>query len=139
MKSPNLREIRDKLPHGSIKLIAEKLGLPIMTVSNFFNKGWYPQHTNRILNEAVAIIQDSYPDEDLMENINELGLTGGSSVFSKPRKIKRASAPDNDFPFWILLIAAVVAILAFFPGVLAGIIAKFRGPQTDKGVSADIY
>jgi len=123
VKTPNLMAIRQKLPHGSIKEIAERTGLPAMTISNFFNKGWYPEHTQTILNEAVGIIKGSVPDEDLVEDIDELGLTGGSIFYkAKQRKPKRQ---ENDYTVIILGGLLVLIFLLFKDKLLPWISGLF--------------
>src|SRR4030043_707189 len=102
VKSPNLRAIRQKLPHGAIKEIADRTNLPIGTISNFFNKGWYPEHTTMILTEAVGIIKGAYPDDDLIEDIDEMGLSGGA-VFYKGKRRKTEKEPE--VPIWGIIIA----------------------------------
>lgn len=86
MRTPNLAAIRAELPHGSITKIANSIGETTKFVTEFFNYGWHQERSNQILTEAMAIIQDKYPDEDLLEQIDNFGLSGYSAPKKKPRQ-----------------------------------------------------
>ena len=126
----NYKEIRGRLRHGDIKRIANSLDIDQRVVSEVLNKGWHPSVKNAVLDEAIKILEEEYEGEsDLAERAANLELS--SSAFSVPDRYKKKKNidqyQDDSSPVWVILIAAVIAILLFFPGVLAGIIAKFKG------------
>jgi len=112
MKSPNIQAIRKQLPHGGLTEIANRTGLSLRTVSDFFSHGWYPEHTTTILTEAVAIIEGRYPDDELMEKVNELGLTGGGAFIRKKRK--HTSSESEGGSGNVIIVLGIIAILAYF-------------------------
>jgi hypothetical protein len=109
MRTPNVQLVRAELPHGSIKKIGDKLGIPLKVVSEYFNNGWHQQYSNAILAEAMAIIRDKYPDQELLDEYEELGLSQGGS-YEKPRKVRSVVAKRNTGTTltWLLGIAGIV-------------------------------
>jgi len=132
MRTPNVQLVRSELPHGSIKKIADKLGISLKVVSEYFNNGWHQQYSNAILTEAMEIIRDKYPDQELLDEYEELGLSHGGS-YEKPRKVRSIVAKRNTGTTltWLLGIAGVV-VGAYFvlPEVKQFIDEKlFRGKK----------
>lgn len=113
MKNPNLHLIRANLPHGSIKEIAERTNLPPLTVSNFFNRGWYPEHTNMILSEAVEIIKGKYPDADVLDELDSMKLTGGSFIRKRSSK-KKSNNPGSFGIVPLIILVGIVGTIAYF-------------------------
>lgn len=130
MKTPNIRAIRQQLPHGSIKAIAEKIGATPQTVSEFFVKGWHKELTSSILMEAVQIIEGNYPDDEILEQIEDLGLTGGGLTISRKRKPAVRSNPGGR-PNIILYVGIIVLVLFFlvpaFKNFVLGLWSKVTG------------
>lgn len=118
MKDVDLRGIRNRLPHGSIAKIAEETGLSVQTVSNIFNKGWYPQHRSEVIAKAIEIIKSTYPDDEVLEEAEELNLTT-SHVYRVPYKRKRSASGNSAQSISLL------GVLALF-GIIAGIIYLFK-------------
>ena len=112
MKQPNIQAIRKQLPHGGLTEIANRTNLSLRTVSDFFSHGWYPEHTTEILTEAVAIIEGRYPDDELMERVNELGLTGSGAFTRKKRKPVHQEEEEGSGN--IIIILGIFAILLYF-------------------------
>jgi len=106
MKSPNVRAIRNELPHGAITEIAEKVGLSQKQVSEFFTKGWHQEYSNAILKEALDIIKGKFPDDELMEDAQELGLTGGTSRIPYRRKKKVEPEQGGNLLLWAAVAGA---------------------------------
>lgn len=112
--TPNVQLVRQELPHGSIKKIAESIGVPLKTVSEFFTNGWHQKYSNAILTEAMNIIREKYPDEELLSEYDELGLTRGSTTYKarKPRKSETSRGSGSTLG-WLLGIAGI-AVGAYF-------------------------
>jgi hypothetical protein len=117
MKSPNVRAIRNELPHGAIKEIAEKVGLSQKQVSEFFTKGWHQEYSNSILTEALEIIKGKFPDDELLEDAQEMGLTGGSSRVPYRRKQKPVKESGIGFSEFAVIAGVVVALIKFWPNI----------------------
>jgi hypothetical protein len=112
MKTPNIRAIRQQLPHGSISDIANKIGVTPQVVSEFFMRGWHKEYTSAILMEAVNIIEGQYPDGDLVGKIDDLGLSGGGLTIRRKRKpVARESAGDGGN---IILYVGILLLILFF-------------------------
>jgi hypothetical protein len=109
MDLPNVQLVRSELPHGSIKKIAEAIGIPLKTVSEFFTNGWHQQYSNAILTEAMTIIREKYPDEELLSEYKELGLSRGHS-YAKPKKQRSVATERGSGSTlgWLLGIAGIV-------------------------------
>ena len=122
MKNPNLRAIRQQLPHGSISLIAEHTGIPASSVSDFFNKGLHQNYSAAILKEAVDIIQAKYPDESLLDTLEEYGLSGGSPLIRKKKKHNPVDSGD-DGGLGLILAAIAGGLIMFWPQI-KGMIKK---------------
>jgi len=90
MTSVDLREIRRRLPYGSLARIAETVGIRPEAISNVFNYGWYPQYHSRIVEAALSILNESNIDPNVLDQAKEMGLTKAHSVFvpKKPKKKK---------------------------------------------------
>lgn len=75
-----LRKIKDSLPKGSLKRIADKLGLPEETVQNYFGGTKYNQdsvtgiHTEKGLDGGIVRIDDSTILELALKIIAESSL-----------------------------------------------------------------
>ncbi len=128
VQTPNVQLVRRELPHGSIKRIGEALGIPAKTVSEFFMNGWHQGHSNAILTEAMSILRDKYPDQELLNEFNELGLSQGRS-YTRPRKSKSSPKQGgSDALGWAAILLggvvtayfAVPAVKAFFDANLFG-------------------
>ncbi len=114
MKSPNLSAIRAELPRGSISAIAEKIGINPKKVTEYFHNGWHQQYGGAILAEAVEIIKQKYPDEDILGEIEGLGLSGGyNRHIPKPKRSFSASRENSSTLVWLLGIAGI-AVGAYF-------------------------
>lgn len=111
MRTPNIQAIRKQLPRGSLAQIADNVGLSRKQISEFFNRGWHPQYTNAIVTQALEIIKGQYPDDQVLEDAEELGLTGGSVVFKKKTRAPRAS---NDGGSTIIIIGLLAFLVYFF-------------------------
>jgi len=133
MRAPNIRAIRENLPHGSLTRISNETGFTVKVISEFFNQGWHSDKAVPILNSAVGIIKDIYPDEALMEQIEELGFTGSySPVQTKPKKKPTRSDDSQGAMGWLLGIAGVVAGAYFMiPEVKDFIDEKIFGKEPD--------
>lgn len=109
MDLPNVQLVRSELPHGSIKKIAEAVGIPLKTVSEFFSNGWHQQYSNAILTEAMTILREKYPDEELLEEYKELGLSRGRG-YMKPKKQRSVvnERGSSGTLGWLLGIAGIV-------------------------------
>ena len=130
MKDVNLKSVRAKLPRGSIVRIAEAMDVSPAIVSHVLNDNWYPQYHNEVLRQSIAIIRDLYPDDGLLQEAEELGISGGS-VFSHPRKKRKANPDDDDHESGLgvlgsVVIAAVAAVI-LIPGLLDKIKSMFSG------------
>lgn len=106
MKTPNLQAIRSELPYGSLKRIADATGLAHRVVSEFFSYGWHKQHSAAILAAAMAEIKDKYPDEELLEEFEELGLSGGYSRVPARRKKKAETEQGGNLLLWAAVAGA---------------------------------
>ena len=137
VKSPNLMAIRQKLPRGAVKQIAERTGLPVMTISNFFNHGWYPEHTTMILTEAIGIIKGSFPDDDLIEEIEELGLAGGA-VFYKGKRKNPKPKQESEFNGIIIFVGLFALVFFLFKEQLMPLVNRLFKSSADKynGINA---
>jgi len=125
MKNANLRAIRQRLPHGALKRIAEETGLTMQIISDFFGKGWRPEYSEAILSSAIGIIRGSVPSDDLVSEMEDLGLTGGSTFIPRKKSKKRASSDDDDDDGSLgLILAAVAGALIMFWPQIKGIIKK---------------
>ncbi len=111
MRDVDLRGIRNRLPHGSIAKIAEETGLSVQTVSNIFNKGWYPQHRGDVIARAIDIIKSTYPDEQVLEDAEELNLTT-SHAFRVPYKRKVSASVNGAGSIGLLGVLALFGIVA---------------------------
>lgn len=75
-----LRRIKDSLPDGSMKVIADKLSLPIATVRNYFGGANYEQgqSTGLVIEQGpdggVVSIQDTTIYEMARNLLHEKGL-----------------------------------------------------------------
>ncbi|MEA2054283.1 MAG: hypothetical protein U9O96_04090 [Candidatus Thermoplasmatota archaeon] len=110
MKNINIYAVRARLPHGSLAQIAETLNLSRNTVSNFFNKGWYPYLSEDILTEAISILKGSRVSDDLISEADNLGLTGGGG-FRPRRKYGQKDKKGTGFDLFSL---AAIGALAYF-------------------------
>lgn len=75
-----LRKIKDSLPDGSLKKIADKLGMPEEAVRNYFGGTYYSQqstigiHAEKGPNGGVVCIDDSTILELALKIINETSI-----------------------------------------------------------------
>lgn len=115
MKQPNLQAIRRQLPHGAITRIANNTGISARFVSEFFAYGWHQVHSAAILSAAMNEIKDKLPDEEIMEEYDNLGLTGhGSGVVPrKKRSVTTTRRSGGSTLGWLLSIAGI-AVGAYF-------------------------
>jgi len=133
MKSVNLQSLRAKLPKGSIVRIADVMGVEPRVVSAVLNKGWYPERHNEVLRYGLGIIRDMYPDDDLLQEAEELGVAGGS-VLNNPRKKyrTRGNSGTGTEIFLVLGLGLAVAYL-LIPAVKSfvnNLISKVSGKGT---------
>jgi len=89
MKTVNLREVRVRLPFGSLVKISEKLGLSLTVVSGVF-RGKYPGYKNSVLEIALEMINAKQESEkDIIEKAEKLGVANGEFSIPYQRKKKR--------------------------------------------------
>ena len=117
MKSVDLRSLRAKLPKGSIVRIADAMGVEARVVSAVLNKGWYPERHNEVLKYGLGIIRDMYPDDDLLREAEELGVTGGSVLLTSRKKYRARNNPGVGAPIFLVLGVGLVASYFLIPAV----------------------
>jgi len=117
MRKPDLQAIRNELPHGAMSEIAEKIGATPKIVSEYFLKGWHQQYAQAILTEAIEIIRGKYPDEELMGELEELGLSRKSYYVPYQRKKKAQEEDDEGGGFLALAAIAGALALLFWPQI----------------------
>jgi len=115
MKRPNLSAIRAQLPHGALAKISQNTGIAYKTVSEFFAYGWHQKHSAAILQAAMDEIRATIPDEEIMEEYEELGLTGHSAAIAprKKRSVTTVRRSGSSTLGWLLSIAGI-AVGAYF-------------------------
>jgi len=88
MKEVNLQAVRDRLPRGSINLIAERLGISAKIVSHVFAHGWYSEYRDRVLEVALSIIKgNSEASKSIIQEADSLGLTTTSLFPIRKKKV----------------------------------------------------
>jgi hypothetical protein len=88
MKEVNLIAVRERLPRGSINLIAEKLGIAPVIVSHVLRNGWYSEYRDRVLELALSIIKgNNEASKSMIKEADSLGLTT-TSLFPIHKKSK---------------------------------------------------
>ena len=76
MKEVDLRSVRSRLPKGSLKLIGDQLGISNKVVSDVFNRGWYSQYRDKVLEIALSIIKGNIESsKSIIQEADSLGLT----------------------------------------------------------------
>jgi len=99
MASINLRELRRRLPHGSLARIAVVVGISPEAVGQVLNKGWYPQYRAQVCDAALSILDESKIGSDIMEHAKEHELVSAHSIFVPAKKKKRSPVielPDEE-------------------------------------------
>lgn len=91
-KSFDLREIRNQLPKGSLKTIANSLGVKPRIVSEVLKYNWHPVFRNKVIASALSIIRSKEVDQELLKEAEELHLTT-SELLSVPYKRKAKRTP----------------------------------------------
>lgn len=133
MKDVDLRGIRNRLPHGSIARIAEETGLSVQTVSNIFNKGWYPQYRGDVIARAIDIIKSTYPDEQVLEEAEELNLTTSHSYrVPYKRKASATTHSTTSISLWgVLALFGIIAAVVYFikPEWFKSLLDVFKKPE----------
>jgi len=88
MKEVDLRAVRSRLPKGSINLIADQLGISNKVVSDVFNRGWYSQYRDRVLEVALSIIKgNTEASKSVIQEADSLGLTTTSLFPIRKKKV----------------------------------------------------
>jgi hypothetical protein len=76
MKEVDLTAVRNRLPRGSINLIAERLAIDPKIVSHVFLNGWYSEYKDKVLQAALAIIRGNVEaGKAITKEAEGLGLT----------------------------------------------------------------
>lgn len=65
------QQIRMRLPHGSIKMIAGAIGVSNTVVDRALQAGWTPKHHADICRRAMLIISAAETDPDLIRAASE--------------------------------------------------------------------
>ena len=95
MKEVNLIAVRNRLPHGSMLLIAEKLNIDQKIVSSVLRKGWYPQYKDKVLEVALSIIKGNVDSsKSVIKEADALGLTT-TSLFPIPKRKMQTERPSG--------------------------------------------
>jgi len=81
METINLRELRRRLPRGSIVRIAKAMEISAKVVSEVLNKGWHIKLRNRVCYIALSILEESRIKPDVIKHAQELGLTSHYFVY----------------------------------------------------------
>jgi len=88
MKEVDLKAVRSRLPKGSINLIADKLGISNKIVSDVFNRGWYSQYRDKVLEVALSIIKgNTEASKSVIQEADSLGLTATSLFPIRKKKV----------------------------------------------------
>lgn len=76
MKTVDLKALRERLPFGSLNLIAERLGISAKVVSAVFIYGWYSDHRESVIMAALDILKEKQEKENaVIQEADSLGLT----------------------------------------------------------------
>lgn len=97
MATINLRELRRRLPHGSIVRIAEATGISAKVVSEVLNNGWHVQLRGQVCDAALSILDESKIDTDVVKHAQEHGVVSAHSVFVPAKKrpiVHQQEEPD---------------------------------------------
>jgi len=97
MATINLRELRRRLPHGSIVRIAEATGISAKVVSEVLNNGWHVQLRGRVCDAALSILDESKIGTDVVKHAQEHGVVSAHSVFVPAKKrpiVHQQEEPD---------------------------------------------
>jgi len=94
MKTVNLKALRERLPFGSLTLIAERLGISAKVVSAVFTYDWYPAQRENVIKVALEIIKEKQEKENaIIQEAENLGLTT-TSLF--PIRKKKATMKEQN-------------------------------------------
>jgi len=132
MKQPNLTAIRAQLPHGALARISEKTGIAYKSVSEFFTYGWHQKHSAAILEAAIQEIKDTIPNDEVMEEYEELGLTGGGRTVAKVRRKVQPRETGGGLSGFLLIAAAAVGLYFTIPEVKGFIDERLFGKKPEK-------
>lgn len=103
MATINLRELRRRLPHGSIVRIADATGISAKVVSEVFNFGWHVQLRGRVCDAALSILDESKIEPDVIKHAQELGVASAHSIYVPQRSRKKPiiyEKPEEDDLTW---------------------------------------
>jgi hypothetical protein len=89
MTTINLRELKRRLPYGSIARIAEATGISQHTVSMVLNNGWYPQYRGQVCDAALSLLDETKIAPDVLQHAQELGVASAHSIFVPARSVKK--------------------------------------------------
>ena len=98
MKEVNLIAVRDRLPRGSINLIAERLAIDPKIVSHVFKNGWYSQYRDKVVEIALSIIKsNTEASKSIIKEADSLGLTTTSLFPIRKKKIQTERSSKTGF------------------------------------------
>jgi len=135
MSALNTKEIRNRLPYGSIARIAKELEIEPRIVSEVLNKGWHSDVKNAVLDSAMSILEEEHSGQaDLIERAEEINLS--KVAFNVPAKYKRKKKADEDNPGGagtVIIIASIIGLLLWFlmPGFKDKIKSLFASKSTE--------
>jgi len=89
MSTINLRELRRRLPHGSLARIAEATGISARFVSEVFNFGWHVNLRGRVCDAALSILDETKIDSDVIKHAEELGVASTHSIYVPPKSPRK--------------------------------------------------
>jgi len=103
MATINLRELRRRLPHGSIVRIAEATGISAKVIGEVLNKGWHVELRGRVCDAALSILDESKIEPDVIKHAQELGVASAHSIYVPQRSRRKPvvyEEPEEDDLTW---------------------------------------
>jgi hypothetical protein len=104
MATINLRELRRRLPYGSIVRIADATGISAKVVSEVLNNGWHVQLRGRVCDAALSILDETKIDPDVIKHAEELGVASAHSIYVPARSRKKKpilyKEPEEAYLTW---------------------------------------
>lgn len=134
----NTKEIRKRLPHGSIARIAEELEIEPRVVSEVLNRGWHPDVKNAVLDSAVKILEEEHNGQlNILERTEEIDLDNDN--FSVPPRYqkKKKNLESGGIGGQIIILSLIGLLVAWFflPGfkdTIKNFFAKYKTEPLNK-------
>jgi hypothetical protein len=118
IKTVNLKEIRARLPHGSLTRISEKVGVSPKMVSEVFEHGWHPGCKNEVITTALELIEEAAQGTEVATaKASEMGFMTHNLLampLRKKKKIEIHGRKQKGFGKIFLIVGLAIAVIAFF-------------------------